>query len=57
MSIALGWGVLALLWIAGIVAVCCICAAGGSADDRTEEWYDKLAQAKKSLSREKKGAA
>jgi hypothetical protein len=56
MIIALDLFVLALLWIVGIVAVCCICAAGGAADDRTEEWYAQREPAD-TASKEEKGAA
>lgn len=57
MIIALDLCVLALLWIVGIVAVCCICAAGGAADDRTEEGYAERAKAEKPASKVEKGAA
>jgi hypothetical protein len=57
MLITLGLGVLALLWVAGIVAICCICAAGGAADARTEDWYAERGLADHPPSQEKKGAA
>jgi hypothetical protein len=57
MFIGLGFGVLGLLWVAVIVATCCICAAGGAADARTEEWYDKREPADEPASQTEKGAA
>ena len=57
MMIGLDLCVLALLWIVGIVAVCCICAAGGAADDRTEKGYAERAKAEKPAPKVEKGAA
>jgi hypothetical protein len=57
MLITLGVCVLALLWVAGIVAICCICAAGGAADASTEEWYAEHEEADKTGSQAEKGAA
>jgi len=57
MLIPLGVCVLALLWVAGIVAICCICAAGGAADARTEEWHAEHEQADKPAAHSEKGAA
>jgi hypothetical protein len=50
-------GVLALLWLACIVAICCICAAGGAADAETEKWYAEHGQSDKTAFKAKKGAA
>jgi hypothetical protein len=57
MIIALDLFVLALLWIVGIVAVCCICAVGGAADDRIEEWYAEHTPPEQPASKAEKGAA
>jgi hypothetical protein len=32
-------GVLALVWVCLLLAICAICAIGGAADDQVEEWY------------------
>jgi hypothetical protein len=57
MFTTLGLGVLGLLWLAVIVAICCICAAGGAADTRTEEWYAKREPADEPSSQTEQGAA
>lgn len=57
MFIGLGLSVLGLLWVAVIVAICCICAAGGAADARTEEWYAKREPVDQPSSQTEQGAA
>jgi hypothetical protein len=57
MPIVLGVCVLSLLWVAGTLAICSICAAGGKADAKTEEWYAEHGQTDEPSLHEKKGAA
>jgi hypothetical protein len=57
MLLGLGVCVLALLWVAFFVAICCICAAGGAADAKTEEWYAEHKKAPDPGPDAEKGAA
>jgi hypothetical protein len=46
-----------LLWLGLVVAICAIFAAGGAADDRSEEWYAEQQATKEAADRRERGAA
>jgi hypothetical protein len=50
-------GVLALLWACFVVAICAICAAGGAADERSEEWYSEQNCRTEDVDQQERGAA
>lgn len=49
--------VVAFLWALLLLAICAICAVGGAADERSEEWYRDHQSAADGLDHQKRGAA
>lgn len=50
-------GVLALSWACFVIAICAICAAGGAADEHSEEWYHEQRRMAEVTDQEERGAA
>jgi gamma-glutamylcysteine synthetase len=48
---------LVALWVGLVVAICAICAAGGAADDRSEEWYAEQRRVSEGKDDSERGAA
>ena len=46
-----------IVWLALVVGICAIVAAGGRADDRSEQWYVRLQRTRKASKRRKRNAA
>jgi hypothetical protein len=47
----------ASIWAFLLLAICAICAVGGAADQRSEEWYRDYKRAADDLARQKGEAA
>ena len=50
-------GVLAFVWACLIIAICAICAAGGAADEQSEEWYREHERTAEDVDQQERGAA
>lgn len=50
-------GVLTLIWACLIIAICAICAAGGAADEQSEEWYRDHKRTTDDVDQQRRGAA
>jgi len=50
-------GVLAFLWACFVIAICAICAAGGAADELSEEWYSEQNRRAEDVDQQERGAA
>jgi hypothetical protein len=57
MLIVLGVCALVAVWVGLVVAICAICAAGGVADDRREEWYAEQGRVSEGKDGSERGAA
>lgn len=49
--------VLALVWVCFMVVICAICAAGGDADEQSEEWYREHKEMSEDVDQRGRGAA
>lgn len=46
-----------VLWLVLVAGICAVCAAGGAADDQSEEWYAEQQRMKEAAKPGKRGAA
>jgi hypothetical protein len=49
--------VLALIWGCLALAICAICAVGGTADEQSEDWYREHMRRAEEPDRDERGAA
>ena len=47
----------ASIWVILLLAICAICAAGGMANEQTEEWYLEHRRAAEDVDQQERGAA
>lgn len=50
-------GMLALVWVCLVVAICAICAAGGIADDQSDDWHREQQLMSEDAVEDERGAA